>query len=49
MDVPKLSAKVISEFHQHDGLILGLINVVQSILPIDKYGMIGPYSLFREK
>ncbi len=35
-------------FQQHVGLKSNLINATQSSMPADKYGMIGPYSLFRE-
>ncbi len=27
----------------------GLINATQSIMPVDKYGIFGPYFLFRKK
>ncbi len=36
-------------FNQHDESILSLITATQSLIPVDDYGMIGPYSLFREK
>ncbi len=36
-------------YQQHVGSALDLTNATQSLIPFDKYGMIGPYALFRVK
>ncbi len=51
--VPKLLSKNCCKHtspycHRHVGSTLNLINATQSAIPVDKYGMIGPYSLFWE-
>ncbi len=51
--VPKLLSKNCCKdtspyCHQHVGSTWNLINATQSVMPVDKYGMIEPYSLFWE-